>query len=248
MLSTVDNKKLSLGGPSMKNIMFCSSKGGVGKTTLCFNLGIEAAKSATVYFCDVDPQKSLTGICKRRGKEPGLVQDNPMLLEDVRSIGSASATLKRIAMDRDYIFCDTPGSFVEVYTDAIAAADVIVVPLRYSPLDLLAQEDVLEVIDDLGKLDNTVFALNAIDSNVNVDDVMERIMRRFPNKPLKIKQRVDYARSLVAGKTGAEFNKKDCGPEIAGLWTAIKDIIRKFDDENIERGRHGNPASVQARE
>jgi cellulose biosynthesis protein BcsQ len=41
-------------------IIFAASKGGTGKTTLAFNVGMEAAKHGSVYLADLDPQRSLT--------------------------------------------------------------------------------------------------------------------------------------------------------------------------------------------
>jgi chromosome partitioning protein len=47
-----------------KKIVFANNKGGVGKTTLCFNIGVELAKAGyRVCFIDLDPQANLTRIC-----------------------------------------------------------------------------------------------------------------------------------------------------------------------------------------
>ncbi len=47
----------------MRVISFFNHKGGVGKTTLIFNIGIAMAKAnKSVLFIDADPQANLTGI------------------------------------------------------------------------------------------------------------------------------------------------------------------------------------------
>ena len=74
------------------------SKGGVGGTSLLFALGIEAAKTKTVFFIDLDPQGSLTRLCERRDKHQpqlGLISEQPMLLQGVKNIQEALAKLDR---------------------------------------------------------------------------------------------------------------------------------------------------------
>ena len=70
----------------MKVIVLASSKGGVGKTTLAFNLAIHAARAGAgprkgvgVQLIDRDPQRSLMNLCHRRRDTPELQADNPML-------------------------------------------------------------------------------------------------------------------------------------------------------------------------
>ena len=129
----------------MKTIVFAATKGGVGKTTLAFNVAIEAAKHGSVFLADMDPQKSLETFAEIRGG------DNPLLLKNVQSVPRAIADLKRNGFERDFLIVDTPGSFMNIIRDAVTAADCIIIPMQPSPIDILAQEDVLLLIDQLGK-------------------------------------------------------------------------------------------------
>ena len=136
----------------MKVIVFASSKGGVGKTTLAFNVGIHAARAgAGVQLADVDPQKSLLDVCLRRRDMHELIADNPMILENVDTIARTVADLEASGYARDYLIVDTPGSSMGILREAIAAADVVVVPLQPSPFDYMAQEDVSRLIKALGE-------------------------------------------------------------------------------------------------
>ncbi len=184
----------------MKTICYVGTKGGTGKTSLAFATGLEAAKHGSVYFVDADPQKSLTELCHRREvKGKDLFEDNPSLLEDVGSLVSAVETLKRTGFGRDFIVADTPGSMMPVIRDAIAAADCVVLPIQESPLDIFAQEDAVQYILEAGKKDVAFFVMNRIDPSSNVKDFVARISPIFPNPPVKIAQRLIYARALIKG-------------------------------------------------
>jgi chromosome partitioning protein len=223
----------------MKTIVVAATKGGTGKTSLAFALGIEAAKHGTVYLADMDPQKSLAGLCERRSKESSLAPDNPMLLDGVGTVSRAVADLTKSGYARDFLIVDTPGSFVGIIREAITAADCIVLPVQPSVLDILAQEDVAKLVDEVGKSNKTLFVINRIDPRAGIDDTMERIGRLFPNRPVKITQRLSYSKALIGGLTGQEIDKK-CASEIKALWTAIEKIIGTSHDKEVQPEKRRN--------
>ena len=209
----------------MKTIVFAGSKGGCGRSTLSFCVAIEAAKTASVYLADVDPQASLIDLCSRRADR--IESDNPMQLQNVESIADAKRRLSGSGFDRDYLIVDTPGSFMDIVTDAIAAADVIVIPVQASPLDILAQEAVSKIITRLGKSSVTLMVLNKIDRRSKItDEAMELIVPKFPNKPVWISQRVSFPRGGIAGMSAGEIDNA-ARREIKNLWTGIAKILRK---------------------
>jgi cellulose biosynthesis protein BcsQ len=57
------------------------------------------------------------------------------------------------------VFVDTPGSLMPIITDAIEAADLIVLPTQPSPLDLHAQDAVAASIEKLGLRDKIKMVL-----------------------------------------------------------------------------------------
>jgi chromosome partitioning protein len=228
--------------------VLAATKGGTGKTTLAFNLGIEAAKHGTVYFADLDPQKSLMNLCERRGmteQSLGLVPDNPLFLENVETITAAVATLVRQGFARDYLIVDTPGSFMKIIREAIGAADCIVLPVQPSPLDVLAQEDVAKVVAELGKSDKALFVLNRIDGRAP-SIARETLLRlgamipQSPIRPVEVHQRTDFAKASHAGRTGAEINA-DARGEIQKLWQAIKKVLDH--EESKHEGDRTTPAA-----
>ena len=210
----------------MKIVVFAASKGGTGKTSLAFAAAIEAAAHGTVFLADMDPQRSLTAICETRGQNQDNPEDNPLLLEDVESVGGAAARLVRAGYERDFLIVDTPGSFMRVIEDAITAADCVVLPVQASPLDVRAQKDVAEIVRKQGKAERTLFVLNRCDGRTNVEDTIEGLAPLSPSRIVRINQRADYARALVTGKSAAEINRA-CAAEIDALWKAISAILEK---------------------
>jgi chromosome partitioning protein len=210
----------------METIAAIATKGGVGKTTLLFALGIEAAKTKSVYFCDMDPQGSLTRLCERRDKQPNVNKSNPMLLEGVGNIEEAIAKLIRLGYARDVLLIDTPGSMMGIVKAAVGIADCIILPVQPSILDMVAQEDAADVVGQAGKDDRLLVVLNRIDGRTGVEDAVNRAAKRFHNSPLRINQRVAYARGLIAGLSGAELDK-ECAREISALWDRTQKILEK---------------------
>lgn len=220
----------------MKIITFAATKGGTGKTTLCFNVAMYAASLGhSVYICDLDPQRSLEELCERRDERQG-ENNNPMVLTGVKSIVTDVPKLIKNGYARDFIFIDTPGSHMTIIEDAIGPADCIVLPVQPSPLDILAQEEVARSVDRLGKARNTLFVLNRVDGRSSVDDTIERIKPLFPHMPVQVNQRLDYSRSLIAGLTGPEINKA-CVVEISALWAAIEKVIINEESKHDGSGK-----------
>lgn len=225
----------------MKTIVFAATKGGTGKSTLCFNLGIQAAKHGTVFFADMDPQKSLTDLCERRDKQNDLLGHQPMLLTDVGSVGQAVTHLNRSQYVRDFLLVDTPGSHMSIIRNAIQAADCVVLPVQPSIMDILGQGDIAPLVDQLGKARKTLFVLNRVDGRSPVDEALQSIKPLFPNPPMQVNQRIAYVKGAKFGKAAFELDKQ-AQNEIANLWQAVTNIIQGAENDGIQSEKH--PARV----
>jgi chromosome partitioning protein len=213
---------------TMKVIVFTATKGGVGKSTLCFNVALEAAKEHQVLLADLDPQQTLKSMWTRRAE-----MLNPRLVTNLRGgIANGVALLREAGYSHEFMIIDTPGSDMEMIEDAISAADAIVLPTGPSPLDWIAQEAVADLVDSKGLMGRALFVVNRAGDRVKegekpgMVEKTEAFFRLRTRNPMPvIKHRDVYAKAAETGKAGIETSHA-ARAEIAALWAAIKAIAR----------------------
>jgi hypothetical protein len=83
--------------------------------------------------------------------------------------------------------------------------------------------DVLLLIDQFGKSSGTLPVLSRVDGRTGINDVLKRIMSMFSCPHVTIKNRIAYARALVAGKAAPEIDPA-CAAEVKALWEAVQRI------------------------
>lgn len=200
----------------MKIVSFAGTKGGCGRSTLAYNLAIDAAKTQGVLLADLDPQQSLAELWKRRGDN-----GNPRLIDNVGTVIELVNRLKRSGFARELLIVDTPGSNMTLLTDAVMAADVVVLPVQPSPMDLLAQGAICDLVETAGKSDRAIFVLNRIDPRSDLAaEAHDWLARNYGFPIAEIRQRPAYARAAIAGKSAGDIDK-DAAEEIAALWALI---------------------------
>jgi chromosome partitioning protein len=206
----------------MKVIVFAKTKGGVSATTLCYNIAIMAAAKSKVFLVDLDPQRSLTNIWE---KSRELV--NPRLITDVESVAKSVRLLAQADYAREYMFVDTPGAGMALITEAIEAADLIVLPTQPSPLDVHAQDAVAARIEKLGMRNKTMVVLTRTSTKADTDKAQKHLQLRTPYKIPTMAERADYKRATETGQAAWELDKnKRIKAEIKKIWDAIQQAMK----------------------
>ena len=112
----------------MKTILIAAQKGGTGKTTLARNLSVAATQDGYHVLClDLDPQGSLRGWWESRDAE------TPSMLDRDPRPDMLRATLDAAQKRFDLCIIDTPPAATEWLAEALASADLVLIPVRPSP-------------------------------------------------------------------------------------------------------------------
>lgn len=116
----------------MSVIALINPKGGVGKTTITLNLGLFLSlQSKNVVFIDLDPQRSLFDLMKRR---PKVLPQYQCTKSDPESFSLEDFT----ANNKDTIYLiDCPAGMDRKHISKILSlSDVLLIPVTPSPIDL----------------------------------------------------------------------------------------------------------------
>ncbi len=121
-----------------KIITIAQQKGGAGKTTMAAHLAVAWASSGKrrVAIVDIDPQGSLTQWHQMREMRMG--EGNTNLTLSAISGWRVRSEIDRLKHTHDLIVIDSPPHTDAEARTAIRAADLVVIPLQPSPMDVWA--------------------------------------------------------------------------------------------------------------
>ena len=180
-------------------ITIAQHKGGAGKTSLAAHLAAtwSVDKGRRVALLDLDPQKSLTHWFQMRSEKMG--DDNTMTL--CASQGwRVQAELTRAKRDADVIVIDSPGRDDLGTRTAVRAADIVIMPVQPSPIDVWASKPTLDMIAKEGTA--ALIVLNRLPSRSKLTDNLIVDLKRgsVPIARSALGNRICFASSLVEGK------------------------------------------------
>ena len=206
----------------MRTIAIVGTKGGTGKTTLLSCLAVALSDEGSVAVLDLDPQRSLTDWWDRRGQP-----DNPKLYSGIDSAADA-ADIIRADGKSDWLLIDTGPGLLRAIEPAVKAADVVLIPLKASALDLVALQPVLDIMHASG----TPYLMVLNESvSTKMDTSAAELLRDSDHMVAKvpIRQRVAYRSAATTGKTGPEIDDK-CEAELIALLDEVRGMIDLLDD------------------
>lgn len=206
----------------MKTIVIAASKGGVGKTTLAASLAVEAARKSRTGLIDLDPQQSLARWHDLRSERDADCE--PQLIEVGKRPEAAFARARRQHLD--WLFVDTPGGSLSRMKLAIDAADLVLLPVRPSPLDVEAMEPVVELCDVVAK--PFVFILNGVHkSTVMTEGARTYLETRYGHVLIEqLSLHEAHAEAMLSGATVCELDAHHpAAAEMRALWSKIEQLV-----------------------
>lgn len=182
-------------------------KGGVGKSTIAWNLAVHFSKIVPTTIIDLDIQQSLTQtneIRKSMGLEP----------LSVKQIKTSDELAKHIQNDTDkQITIIDSGGFDSAYNRiAISGSDMLITPVSDKPFDLMGLQKYEEILKSLSEIQGETIKTNIIFNNLNpamknFGDLIEFICmsEHFELMTSVLRQRVDISNSIGVGKSVKEY-------------------------------------------
>jgi len=193
-----------------------SRKGGSGKTTLTGHLAVEAERRGhgPVAVMDIDPQGSLSDWWNVREARTPLFANTSL---DKLAIGIEQLAEAGVRL----VVIDTPPAITGAIRHVVDVADLVLIPTRPSPHDLRSVASTVALVEDLGK--PLVFAINGATPRARITgEAVVALSQHGPLAPSIIHQRVDFASSMIDGRTVMELSDKSlASAEIERLWDYV---------------------------
>jgi chromosome partitioning protein len=216
----------------MQILTLAATKGGVSKTTLAAALAVHASmRGERVAVVDLDPQRSLSRWHEARVRDrgeagkPALIPAGKKRLDEIKAAGAAL----------DWLILDTPPGAAQITGRAVAAADLVLVPIRPSPMDVEAIRAMVAQCHTAGR--DFLFVLTqtapAKAGKEMVDGARAYLQTMGPIAETEIASRVIYSSAMLSGGVATE-TEAAAKTEIAALWT---EITRRL--AGAKRGRKG---------
>jgi chromosome partitioning protein len=202
-------------------VTIAQQKGGAGKTSLAAHLattwayengdipkaeGVDPPHAkGRVTLIDLDPQQSLATWFRLREELHGT--DSRIAL---RSAGSfrIAAEIEKARKDSDLIVIDSPPHAEDAARAGIRLADLVIVPLQLSPMDIWAARPTFELI--VKERRKALFVFNRVPSRARMAESIAEALKKenLPIANAALGNRIAFASSLMRGQGVVESDPR----------------------------------------
>lgn len=182
-------------------------KGGVGKSTIAWNIAVHFSKLLPTTIIDLDTQQSLTQTNQIR-ESVGL---EPLNIMQISNAGELAQYIEKDSQERLTIV-DSGGFDSAFNRVAIVGSDMLITPVSDKPFDLMGLQKYEEILKSLSAIQKETIKTNILFNNLNpamknFGDLIEFICssEHFELMTSVLRQRVDISNSIGAGKSVKEY-------------------------------------------
>ncbi len=216
----------------MRTLAVIALKGGSGKTTVATHLALAAhLRGQDALLLDMDRQRSALNILSARpetGPEMA-ASSGPKLL---------SAKFAAVARGKRLLVIDTPAGAVEDVSEAIVLADIAVMVVRPTLLDLAGLAPTLSLVRGLQKPSTVVLSQAPAPEDGVESPLVRRALRaldymRAPLAPVTLRARTAFQTALETGRSVEETQDPAAAAEIAALWEHVEGMLAWAAEEDL---------------
>lgn len=209
----------------MTCIAVVNLKGGAGKTTLSIHLarGLEL-NGHSVAILDTDPQRSaLDWHSASDGTATEVIEGRGNSLELRNQADSLNSSFGVLVIDG----APHAAALTRV---AIEAADLVLIPVTPSPLDIWATHEIVTMVKQERRRRRALKAAFVVWRAIPRTKILEAAVEalagmKLPTLPTQIHQRVSYAAAMIEGKTVLDTARTSpAAEEVRALIKDIEDI------------------------
>lgn len=209
----------------MPVITVAQQKGGAGKTTLVAQLAAHlAGEGAKVAVLDIDPQQSLTRWHARRKEALKAASAG---LDFAESSGwKLAAAVEKLKRNHDWVLIDSPPHAETEARQAVRAADLVLVPLQPSPLDLWATQPTLNLA--LSEQRQARVVLNRMPPRGRLVDTLRAEIQRasMPAAEATLGNRSAFAHAMTEGLGVTEWEPRGtAADEVRALAAELRKLL-----------------------
>ncbi len=207
-------------------ISVTSLKGGVGKSTIAQNLAVCMAHNGyKVCIADADTNQSSLRWSSLRSDELPII---PAFGTPEKTL---SANIKQLALDYEIVIIDGTPTLDKITSKIILLADMLLVPILPSGLDIWATEQFLERYED-AKIEKekdipAYMILNQYQSNITfnreVKEALTETSIQLFNSTLR--PRTAYREVIIQGKGVFEYKDEKAKNEFLDLYNEVVTVM-----------------------
>jgi chromosome partitioning protein len=209
----------------MRTIAVIARKGGSGKTTLAVHLALAAhRRGRNAMVADTDSQRSASQVFRgRKAKGPAVVESaGPKLF---------ALQLSAVREGVNTMIVDTPAAMEEEISHAIVAADLTLLVIRPTFLDLAAAIQTAEIVRRLRKpamivVNQAPVARAGVEPPAVKKALEALLLMRLPVIPIILRSRAAYQSALEQGRSVEETDpSSEAAREVGELWDFVETFL-----------------------